>query len=328
MQPRLEQIAELRHRLASLEGRRPSPVQLAQAPATAAQRQGPASLAPQEQSSSAKRRFVFGVQKLDELFANGGMPIGSLHEFYAPQTRNSGAVSGFVSALVGQLMRERSGKVLWIVDDTVLRETGGPYGPGLSYYGVEPSRLVLVTPKREDDVLWAMEEGAHCSDLVAVVGELQGEMKGEGLTVTRRLVLRAERSGTPVFLVGHGWQAAPSAALTRWQVLPRVSGGLTEKKRKASAFASGGKPQVEAAQWSLLLERNREGRPGRCDLEWNHDTNSFCYAPENTVPVVQGAGNGPDLPKGSGQVVALRGSRWAAGRLRQTQERTASDLRE
>ncbi|EEA93885.1 hypothetical protein PJE062_3376 [Pseudovibrio sp. JE062] len=311
MNAKKSQIAELRHRLAVLEGRLPSAVQLAPVPASAQTEQGPAPLGEVQctrasESNELSSRIVLGVSKLDRLFARDGLNGASLHEFYASEMRLSGALSGFLCALLSLISKQRAGAVLWITDRTVQQETGIPYPPGLAQFGVDPARIVFVQPNKTEEVLWAMEEGAQCSTLCAVVGEIAGSFRNFDLTVTRRLVLRAEQSGVPVLLARHGAQAHPSAALSRWRIAPKTSrfSGAVRARRFMPSRAFVGNPG-----WRVTLEKNRDGRPGFCDLEWNHAKRCFKEAPTYSMPMVRRTGNGSSLPERTGQVVALRAYR-------------------
>lgn len=301
------QIAELRHRLAKMEGRLPSSVQPVSAPASAKLMQGPAPFEGELTARLETQRLKFGIAKLDGLFTAPGLLCASLHEFYAPEMRLSGALSGFVCALLALLMQQRDGLILWALDPMVQREAGVPHASGLVQYGVDPARLLLVRPRQVEDVLWAMEEGGSCSSLCAVVGEIAGSFKAFDLTVTRRLVLRAEQTQIPVFLMRHGAQADPSAALSRWRIEPRLSGWRSSYwGPHLKEFAAPSRHLLGLPSWQVKLEKNRDGRPGFCDLEWNYAKRCFNEAPAHSVPVVRRAGNGSYLPTGSGQVVALR----------------------
>ncbi|SDR28461.1 inducible mutagenesis protein A [Pseudovibrio sp. Tun.PSC04-5.I4] len=308
MNAKTPQIAELRQRLAVLEGCLPSTVQLAPIPVSAQTVQGPAPLGAERNtgvfhSATGPQRFLFGVPKLDDLFERKGLYCSSLHEFYAEEMRLSGALSGFICAVLCVLGTQRKGAILWVTDPAVQREIGIPHAPGLVQFGMDPAQIVFVRPQKTEEVLWAMEEGAQCSTLCAVVGEVAGSFKNFDLTVTRRLALRAGQSGVPVFLVRHGAEADPSAALSRWHIAPQQSrfSGATRARRFMPSRAFVGNPS-----WRVTLEKNRDGRPGFCDLEWNHANRSFNEAPAHSVPVVRRTGNRPDLPAGSGRVVALR----------------------
>src|SRR5204862_1197968 len=123
---------------------------------------------------------------------------------------------------VGDSRALGTGPVLWCLKRPDL------YGPGLLAHGLDPGRLVIVCAKRDDELLWAIEEGLRTPGLAAVVGEI-GRLP---MVAGRRLQLAAERSGVTAFLLRrwrNGEQAAtgrqrPSAALTRWRIgaLPSI----------------------------------------------------------------------------------------------------------
>ncbi|WP_417680918.1 ImuA family protein [Roseibium sp.] len=278
-------LAELRRRIAALEGGLPFNGQLGPAPAFSAGKQGPGPI-----------RLSFGLEALDGLFAAGGLACGSLHDVVSGESRDAGALSGFALALLARVMSARSGAVLWVQDPLAGREAGLLHGPGLLRFGVDPARLIAVRPRRTEELLWAMEEGTRSSVLAAVVGEVQGAQKALDLTATRRLLLRAQASGVPVFLVRHGAAFEPTAALTRWCVSP-------ERSRAPALLRSGPHEAVGEAVWNVELTRNRDGRSGRLDLEWRHAERRFA-APARSVALVSGAGLRPDSAPDDGTVLA------------------------
>lgn len=284
-------LAELRRRIAALEGRLPLEGQLGPAPAVAAKRQG------LDGSSSQPKpvRLRLGLAELDDLFAAGGLASGALHEVVSAESRDAGALSGFVLALLARVMVARSGAVLWVAEPLANREAGRLHGPGLLRFGVDPARLVVVLPRRTEELLWAMEEGARSSALAAVVGEVQGGHKALDLTATRRLLLRAQTSGVPVFLVRHGVTFEPTAAVSRWCVAPRASSA-------PALLRDGPHEAIGQVCWNLELTRNRDGRPGRLDLEWSHAERRFA-APARSVALVPGAGLRPDSAPNAGPFV-------------------------
>jgi protein ImuA len=154
-----------------------------------------------------------------------------------------------------------TGLVLWCLKRPDL------YGPGLVMHGLDPARLVLVTAPRDDEILWALEEGLRAgpaSGLAAVVGEV-GRLP---MVAGRRLQLAAERSGVTAFVLRR-WRSAdeaaaerdrPSAALTRWRVSALPSAAIAGEP---GANESGlGRPR-----WRVALLRVRGGVPGAWDVE-------------------------------------------------------------
>jgi len=117
---------------------------------------------------------------------------------------------------VGDSRALGAGPVLWCLKRPDL------YGPGLIAHGLDPARLVVVSAPRDEDILWAVEEGLRAPALAAVVGEIARLPMVAG----RRLQLAAEHSGVTAFLLRrwrNGAEAAaererPSAAVTRWRV--------------------------------------------------------------------------------------------------------------
>ncbi len=193
------------------------------------------------------------------------------------------------------------GAVLWCVRQPDL------YGPGLLAHGLDPARIVLVTARRSDEALWAVEEALRAgpqAGLAAVVAEIERLPMVAG----RRLQLAAERSGLTAFLLRR-WRGAataaaererPSAALTRWRVtaLPSVLRNPllrnplpplgAEGRVRASAFGVRPPPPdplprwgrggdiastgffgagLGPPRWRIELLRVRGGVPGSWDVE-------------------------------------------------------------
>ncbi|MTH98085.1 ImuA family protein [Roseibium sp. RKSG952] len=274
-------IAELRRRIAGLEGRLPFETQLGPALAPAASGQGP-----DTSPKAPAKKTEPGLGVLENLMRGAVFSKPALHEVVSAQSRNSGALTGFAMGVIARLMKNRSGSVLWCLDPQVGREAGQPYGPGLMRFGIDPSRLILVRPRRAEELLWAMEEGARCPALAAVVGEVQGALKLLDLTATRRLMLRAQAGGVPVFLVRHGVVGEPTAAATRWCVAPHVSA-------VPPLSPQGPHDGLGQPVWVVDLNRNRTGREGRLTVEWTYAAREFA-APARSLPLVPGAGLRPD----------------------------------
>lgn len=76
--------------------------------------------------------------------------------------------------------------------------------------------MLLLAPS-EEALLWAAEEAASCRALAAAVIVLGRHDRRYGFTESRRLKLRQEKSGTPLFIVRERAGEA-SAATARWRV--------------------------------------------------------------------------------------------------------------
>jgi protein ImuA len=151
-----------------------------------------------------------------------------------------------VTAFVLACLPKSGAPVLWVQDRASRLENGRVYGPALR--GVQ---LLRVEVSHARDVLWAMEEGAACAGLSAVVGEVHGAPPVLDFTATKRLALRAETSGVPVWLIRSGAVEGLSAARERWRV-----GSLPSDLHPYNAAAPG------APVWEAELFRARGRAPG------------------------------------------------------------------
>jgi protein ImuA len=156
-------------------------------------------------------------------------------------------------------LNEMGGPILWVQDHMSRRESGRIYTPGLPAFGVKHA-VLQVHVSHPRDVLWAMEEGASCAGLSAVIGEIHGAPASLDFTATKRLAMRAEASGVPVFLLRSGDPGVLSAARARWRVMSLPS--LTN----AHDSRAPGSPQ-----WDLDLFRARAQTPGRWVAQYDPD---------------------------------------------------------
>ena len=162
-----------------------------------------------------------------------------------------------------------SGPVLWCLRRADL------YGPGLMAHGFDPARLVLAVAPRDDEILWAMEEGLRTPGLAAVIGEI-GRLP---LVAGRRLQLAAERSGVTALVLRrwrNGEEAAtererPSAAVTRWRVMSLPSRDSDEERLRHLI----GRPR-----WRVELLRCRGGVPAQWVVEVADATGHVRLSPE------------------------------------------------
>ncbi|HXP98412.1 MAG TPA: hypothetical protein VN809_16990, partial [Telmatospirillum sp.] len=180
-------------------------------------------------------------------------------------TGDDGAAGGFVVVLLGRLAIGQDKPVLWVADRDDL------YAPGLAALGLPADRLMVARPGRGVRPQWAMEEGARCPGLAAVVGEAWDL----DLTAARRLQLAARDSGVTVLVLNRG--AGSSAALTRWRI--------------ASAPSVVSRSGDWAWRWQVTLSHCRGRGVGEAGVvatwlvEWHDETHRF--------RLVALAGNGP-----------------------------------
>ena len=170
-------------------------------------------------------------------------------EIFAVADEASGAGVALALALdqTGRGQGERPW--LWVQDKAARRLGGRPYRPGL------PSdlrhRLIHVAADKPEDALFALEEGLRCRDLAFVVGEIAGNPRALGLTVSRRLSLAAEKHGTPLWLIRLDAARDLGSARMRWEVRSAPS-----LRPRWNAAAPGN------SSWSAELFRAHTHQPG------------------------------------------------------------------
>jgi protein ImuA len=226
-----------------------------------------------ERDGNSGGMFGFGAPEIDNLLPRGGLEVGALHEAIAA---DAGAATGFCAALIGRIPSSRP--VLWCEGRHAL-DYGRLYGPGLARFGLDPGRLILVRAKRDEDVLWAMEEGLRSGGPAAVVGEV----RAVSMTAGRLLQLAATSSGAAAFLIRpRGGDAASSAAATRW----RVAADGT----KGAEGGNQGEPGIGFPCWRAEMFRCRGGAARTWTMEWHDETGRFAVAapvrdrPDRTQP--------------------------------------------
>ena len=230
---------------------------------------------PQQQ---AEARFKLGLEAVDTRLPGGGLARCGVHEVTARAYGDMGAAIGFAAALAARASQTsldasshgpemalgKEGLIAWCQQGWGTYDQGPLYGPGLAAFGIDPSRLLLVNPAREPDMLWALEECVRAGVFAAVVGEVPATSRHFNLRASRRLHLGAEDTGTPLILLrGHGEMLSPSAALTRW----KISASPTE----------GGVPrQMTAAScWQVELEKCKGGQSFSASLSWDGLAGTF-----------------------------------------------------
>lgn len=160
-----------------------------------------------------------------------------------PQTDMDGAATGFALAHIGQ----KGLPVLWVQDRLSRSQAGGPCLAGLDGLSV-----LRVEANRPADVLWAMEEGLRTASLAGVLGEIWGDPSVLTFTASKRLSMRAQASGVPVWMIRRGCTLNLSAARNRWRVASLPS-SLPLHDTKAPG----------APAWQVELFRSRELPTGR-----------------------------------------------------------------
>jgi len=336
--PKPAELATLRDRIARLEAQEAAKTGFG-APASA--------------HFAARPAVPLGVDRLDDRLGGGLLP-GALHEIRSADADGPLAF-GFALALAARLTaanRETSsrgpvppnpvphvpliGTTLIVSTFDGAGEWGRPYGPGLAAFGLDPDNLLLVEARRPREALWATEEGLACRALSAVVTEIRGDPPLVDLTATRRLVLRAARSGVTAILVRPGTADGLSAARTRWRIAPHAvtdpaasTLSSEDTPHKTPREASSETPLEASLETSFLfclsppaweadLERNAApgaSRPGgRFNLMWTAHDHRFAdatprpsshrsgdrYAEGGTEPALSGAAPAASAARATG----------------------------
>ncbi|MDE2474583.1 MAG: DNA repair protein [Alphaproteobacteria bacterium] len=187
---------------------------------------------------------------------NGGLPCGALHEVFPDAAGDAPAATGFTLALAACVARKNW--LLWVQQDFTHLEWGGIFASGLSAFGLDPSRFLIVRAPNTAAVLRAGAEALSCTGLGAVVIESWAGAQIFDLVASRRLTLSAAKHGVTLFALRHAARPAPSTAETRWLV-------------RAAALPVD--HDWGCTRFDAELIRNRHGATGRWIMEWDGDGN-------------------------------------------------------
>ena len=278
------------------------------------------------------KRVSMGIDAIDHALdpENGeGIEFAALHEIRSATTLSFAAAAGFALALGNHMERWRVRQsarldngcehrqesalrpVFWIADKYCQSEAGEFYGPGLYPLGVEPSRLIRISPRDFDEAVWAAGEIASTSKIAFGLLEVRGNPRQLDLATTRRLKLRCRKFQTPFFILRQAGAEEASAAATRWLVEPALSDAAQHENF------------VGMAAWKIKLEKCSGGKTGNWILEWNHHEQSFGITKgraTNRTKIIGTAlsgnspaaiGNGPHLAQTVGVGVATKSKRQA-----------------
>jgi len=240
----------------------------------------------------------FEIPDLDH-HLNGGIRANGLHEVRCSFVRDFACAAGFALGLAIQFGKPGCRRIFWVTDPAASVDSGLPFPDGLSEHGIDPKALVFVRPITLQDALWAADQAARCSDLSAVVLQVKGNPRHLDMTATRRLLLRARKSGVLVCVLRQSGEEEASAAATRWHIEIMPSGPDPDFEH--------GLGQTRNVQ---TLERNRHGQTGQWTLLWNPEARAFEDGTAKTetahlVHRVHTSVHRPDSPAEMGQVVGF-----------------------
>ncbi len=125
-------------------------------------------------------------------------------------------------ALALTLAAGMEGTVIWIQPGWA-NDTLNP--DGIRAF-INPARLIFITPKRSEDILWSMEECLRSGCVALVVADLPAP---PGLTPIRRLHLAAETGAAetgamPLGLILTPGQGGAQGIESRWEMQPAHKG--------------------------------------------------------------------------------------------------------
>jgi protein ImuA len=226
------------------------------------------------------RSFCLGADSVDSRMPDG-IAGGALHEVYGDDGDGVAAI-GFAVLLA--LRADPAKPIVFVRDERSVRAFGRLYGSGVVELGGDPDRFVVVHTPDAREALRAAADAVTCSQIGSVIVEPWRTSPLFDLTASRRIALRAERSGVLTLVVRIGVDPAPSAAVTRWRL------GSARSAPEAVV------PENSAFQINLL--RHRGGISGlAAQVEWDRDQRSFRDAPNPRVVPAVAAGRtcDPDL---------------------------------
>ena len=202
--------------------------------------------------------LAFGDPRIDAHLSGGGLALGQLHEIggIGVGTETGALSAGFAASLAGRIGGRQP--VFWIAPRPDL------YPHGLTDFGLDPARLVLVRPDDSDATLAAMETALREGGAGVVIGEVETLDR----VASRRLALACARHGTTCLALRRwpygrrGEDRDTSLAATRWRLGPVPSGSVPSDRDAKEP----GPPR-----WLLALTQARGGRPG----EWIVEAGDF-----------------------------------------------------
>lgn len=206
-----------------------------------------------------------GVPEIDARLPPQGLAPAAVHEIAAEGYADTPAAMGFAASLgIRRLSMADSASrpLLWARLCHANGEWGRLYGHGLARLGLPRDRLLTVSLRRPQSLLWTVEEALKSGSLALIIADT--DRHAFDLTAARRLSLAAKAGSTPALLLFPHGLSGGTAALTRWSVRANPS---------SPPFFDAGAPGPPS--WVLALVRCRAGRPGVWSVEWDHATHRF-----------------------------------------------------
>src|SRR5690606_11242928 len=130
------------------------------------------------------------------------------------------------------------------------------FAPSIKAFGLDPDRIIFVHIKKQEDILWALEEGLKCEGVRVVIAEVQDI----DFVQSRRLQLAVEKSKVTGFVLRlqpryHG----ATACAVRWHIHPMPS------------HIEGEMPGVGFPVWKIELLKVRNGNNSNWEAGWKEN---------------------------------------------------------
>ena len=193
-----------------------------------------------------KNQININLGDINLAFPNKTFPLGAIHEFICPQNEDTSATTGFISGIISHLLKNE-GVALWV---SAARKI---FPPSLLQFGIDPARIIFIDVNNEKDVFWTTRECLKCYGVCAVIGEI----KNLDFTQSRKLQLAVEDSRVTGFILRTTSKIeSASSCMTRWRISSLPSNEFENL------------PGVGSMQWNIILEKVRNGRPGKWTIGW------------------------------------------------------------
>lgn len=218
--------------------------------------------------------WSLGAPEMDALLGANALETAACHEVKPASAKaaSRAAALAFALALARRRLEgaPRTGKdlprILWCGSPGTTLDTGQLYPPGFARFGLQAGTFLFVNARREDEVLWTLEEGLRSGSLALVIGMLDRI----GLTPARRLSLAARDGATPLLMLTSARAPVSGATATRWRIDPVASAAHPFDARTPGT-----------ARLAVRLERCRAAPPATeaaLVLEWSNEACRFRVA--------------------------------------------------
>jgi protein ImuA len=181
-----------------------------------------------------------GLGPIKNAFPGKQFPIGAIHEFISRSPEDYASTNGFITGLLSVILKI-TGVAIWIGPCKTI------FPPALKAFGIAPHKIIFIELKKENEILWALEEALKCEGLSAVIGIIPDM----SFTASRRLQLAVEHSGVTGFILRNNPRNILAGSfVARWEV-SAMPGEILN-----------GMPGVGFPTWKVQLLKVRNGQPG------------------------------------------------------------------